>query len=1276
MAKKQTSPLKILVLLGFPLMCAIGVALFVLLAVDPDDLAADGKSGSSANLDIGDETASDGTDDGASEGDGRSPQRTPKVNPATAASVSGVVRLYRSKEPVKGLTLQLQPAEGGAYEIQTGADGTFSFAAVAPGAGYELKGELEPYAAISVPSIDLAPQDKHELGTIWLDVPVDLDVIVLSLTGKPIEGATVGVFPTGRGALAAGNEQTGSWRDRRVATLAAEQKPARSGTTDSAGKARVTGLLPGTYRVSATAEGLDTGSRSGVVLAPDARSAPVTILLGVGYTLVGTVTDSEGEPVVEADVVAVRGSAWNPGQDKWMAKTDEKGVYAINGIAGGRVTLYLVRAEKPPIQAGSFGIPDTARFDIRLRPGGTIRGKVVDEEGKPIEDATVRTAIQTTWSPMSTKTDAEGAFAMEDVPAGKLAYFQVEAKGYMPYPDPSAPSQGEGESLRENSEMVREVVLRKGLEAAITVQDDAGKPLEDAAVTLYLASGNSRGFSARTDAKGTAELLGLLPGDYVVGILAEGYIQGNMPSWFRNTLGRGVEALPKDWRLTVSADEPVEATYKLVKGAVVSGKVIDKQNEPVAGARIAVTNARSEFPVFSDAEGKFSVLAVPPSGRATASATLPDQPGGQSEPFLVETGATVDDIEIKLGDGGAVSGTVRARDGQKLRNAFVRYATGKLTSSWQFQRMDRAQKWPVDEEGRFKITGVTIPSDGQITVRADAEGLVPAYDNSVKVAANDETTAVELVLGTALTITGRVESRDGEKVPGAIVSARFSGGRNRFIAGVGGNPMAQTDENGVFVLKGLTEGKYSVWGQAGGFASASRVQTQSGATGVLIIMKPGLTISGIVKDSAGKPVSGMPVSANKTDNTGGGWWWWGGGEAYTGPDGTFELRDLAEGVYRLNVSARWQWGREVNVQDKVVEGIRAGRNDVEIVIEAGKVIEGTAVHKDGSPVKNGWVYARYEGRSSWSNNRYGDLREDGSFRIAGLQPGSYTITVSGSFKSATQKGVGVGTTNVKLEVQPAFSISGRVIDKDGLAITRGLNVRVKKAGSTSWDWVDDLTPGDGVFMILGLEERSYDVRITASGLPPVVITNVTAGTQDLEVSMVQGVSMSGMVVDESNSPVYRARVSATQVNVQPGQTASSKSTRTDKQGQFSMSGLAEGEYTVTVSANGYARSVTERVPGNDTSGKYTLEVGESVSGTVVDAAGDGISRVSVYLKTAGGNVVAQSRSGSDGKFTLSNVPTGGSFTMEIGRWANGSWTSQTKDGRVEAGQTDIRFELR
>ena len=40
-------------------------------------------------------------------------------------------------------------------------------------------------------------------------------------------------------------------------------------------------------------------------------------------------------------------------------------------------------------------------------------------------------------------------------------------------------------------------------------------------------------------------------------------------------------------------------------------------------------------------------------------------------------------------------------------------------------------------------------------------------------------------------------------------------------------------------------------------------------------------------------------------------------------------RDLAEGVYTLTVSARWQWGREVNVQDKRVEGVRTGRDDVD-----------------------------------------------------------------------------------------------------------------------------------------------------------------------------------------------------------------------------------------------------------------------------------------------------------------------------------------------------------
>lgn len=1198
------------------------------------------------------------------------------------------MRLYRTKEPVAGLAVALTHAERGTLSATTEPDGSFRLERVAAGPGWELTATREPYAPIALP-LEFAPSEDRDLGTLWLEVPVGVAVEVIDLSGKALAGATVDVFATSRAGVEEANDENWWWDlrawEQRILAVTSNPKPTKSGKTDAEGRTQIPGLMPGTYRIRASAPTYATATRGGVLLAPDAAAAPVRIVLGPGHALEGAVTDEKGAPVAGVNVIAAVGNDWSIGLDKWSSTTDAKGGYRLEGLAAGRLSVYLDRPGKPLLLIGQTGVPETARYDIRLRPGGTIKGTVTDDDGKPVPGADVRMAMQESWSPMAAVTDKEGKFQLNDVPAGALAYFRIDMAGYMPYPDPSAPEQGSGESLREGAVMIRDVVLRRGLAAEITVAaSDTGAPLEGAEATLYVVKqwgDASQPWKATTDKTGVAKLGGLVPGNYLVVLKAPGYVQEGLPPWYTNLL-QSPDAMPAQWRLDVTGEPAVaKGSYRLTRGASVRGTVWDKDKKPVAGARVTIDGARNEFPVFSDAEGKFRVEAVPPSSRCVAHATGADATQGSSEPFVVRAGQEVDDIDVKLAACGRVSGTVRTPDGKPLVGAMVRFVRGKLDDqyAWNFNQFQSAERFPVMETGRFEIP---VVPEGNVTVRADAEGYLPAWKNDVVVAATQETGGIDLILRTALEIQGRVEAQTGGTVAGAQIYARYTGqGEKRawggFVAGLSGEPSAQTDAEGRFSLKGLQEGNYTLWAGAPGFASGTRVNTKTGAGDVIIRLATGKKISGVVRDDGSNPVGGVPVRATKADgnNRQNEWWWWGNAQVYTAPDGTFEMTDLADGAYDLTVSAMWQWGREVNVEDTKLQGVNAGRDDVVITVKSGSVIEGRVVDRDEKPIRVAWITAQFESgdqqRHDWASARWAQTRPDGTFRVVGLKPGAYTLWAYGDFKATALKGVGSGTRDAKIIAEPGFSIWGRIVDAEGLSLAGECEFQVRKAGEENWRWTNVVQPGDGNFVVLGLDQGRYDLRIAAETYAPAIVSNATAGDRELVVTMQKGLEITGTVVDAGGNAIPNAHVSSAPLAAQGQQS----SVQADESGNFRLVGLVAGDYRLVVRAQNLAPCVLPQVAAGSANVKAVLEVGVTITGTVADEAGEPFPqpRGNLQLATEAGVYLCWAQIKPDGTFEFRNVPSGMKWKVTGGVYANNQQYAVRHEDLVESGATEVKL---
>jgi hypothetical protein len=283
------------------------------------------------------------------------------------------------------------------------------------------------------------------------------------------------------------------------------------------------------------------------------------------------------------------------------ATTDQAGRYEFSDIAAG---LYLLGAQSRGYLMALYGSPGGPsqralspvaleagehlnRIDLALTPGGSVRGRVVDEAGRPLGDARVIAVTSqdagVRMYPVlaaPTPTDDDGRYTIEGVPEG---HFLVQA---VPRPDPANPGAGSQEYLptyyptaADPSDaagiVVRGVAVTSGID--ITVRR---KPIYSMAGTVLTAGGE---ILERTE----VVLESLPPGvRYHVGgpSLGEGAFSferlkpGRYILWARSPIADGYEAtaLP----LTLS-DSLTDVQLVLLPTGAIKGRVQGERGETI-----------------------------------------------------------------------------------------------------------------------------------------------------------------------------------------------------------------------------------------------------------------------------------------------------------------------------------------------------------------------------------------------------------------------------------------------------------------------------------------------------------------------------------------------------------------------------------------------------------------------------------------------------------------------------------------------------------------------
>ncbi|MHC4850218.1 MAG: carboxypeptidase regulatory-like domain-containing protein, partial [Planctomycetota bacterium] len=344
--------------------------------------------------------------------------------------------------------------------------------------------------------------------------------IVLRL-GKPAPGAKVML----RRARPADPSKRLGWLDPRRQT--ASPPPITETETDDEG--RFTLRAPRRSQVTVTAVAEDTGPASVRLFVPLKRDpGEVKLELPEGYSLCGVVVNATGAPL-EGAKLRCSNSDWYSYPLFEDAVTGKDGRFEFASLGRGSHSIN-VELEGFPRYRRSFGVPEATEVQLKLLPGGAMRGKVTDSEGRPVSDARLIVSFNARGDILGaraeTTTGPDGSYELAQVPLAPLSFATVE------HPDWGRRGSNAGqlrlplEAVKAEEGLVWNIELATGATArGIVVDKLSGDPVPAAALTFMKMAGPNRGSSAArygtTGADGRFELRHMLEGSYTVKVQGE-----------------------------------------------------------------------------------------------------------------------------------------------------------------------------------------------------------------------------------------------------------------------------------------------------------------------------------------------------------------------------------------------------------------------------------------------------------------------------------------------------------------------------------------------------------------------------------------------------------------------------------------------------------------------------------------------------------------------------------------------------------------------------------
>ena len=377
----------------------------------------------------------------------------------------------------------------------------------------------------------------------------------------------------------------------------------------------------------------------------------------------------------------------------------------------------------------------------------------------------------------------------------------------------------------------------------MVLSGSSGQPLSKAHVALVSVDNPNRAYSVVTKADGGFLLKDVESGRYRFSVAREGYVTQEYGQRNINQANQAGSILTLDPGRHLS-----EIIFRMAATAVLEGRILDSDGEPLAGARVEAmrhsyaqgqasftmagagqTNDRGEYRIWGLQPGRYFLGAVysvafDPSGMMVNIPRANSPPGQRQEESYARTyyPGTTDlsrAIPIKLDPGEErdhVDISMTMTPTVWVRGRVVNPANPQGARGVSVQLISRTQgaAFPLfnsavtnDDQGKFELRGV-VPGSSYVLAGFWSDGSRQYSARQLLDVGNSDIDGATLALAPGITLTGHVHSNAGGQIDLTALRVNLHSREHLSVLGLS---LAPVKADGTFSLSNVPEGAFDVY---------------------------------------------------------------------------------------------------------------------------------------------------------------------------------------------------------------------------------------------------------------------------------------------------------------------------------------------------------------------------------------------------------------------------------------------------------------------------------